>query len=142
MGDLKIKVVRKLGNAKFTEGRMYIDGVFECFTLEDVDRYLETGGTKVQDCTAIPKGIYEVKWTHSNHFGKDMPEVLNVPQFAGVRIHAGNDDGDTEGCILVGALNDSMDDDFIGSSRVAVDRLYPKIKTAVLAGKKVTMEVC
>lgn len=138
---MNIKIQRKLGNAKFTEGRMYIDGVFECFTLEDADRRLEAGGTKVQNQTAIPKGIYEVKWTMSNRFKKDMPILLNVPGFSGVRIHAGNDDGDTEGCILVGALNDSMDDDFIGASRVAVDRLYPKIKHAVLSGKKVTLEI-
>ena len=87
---MKIKLVRGKGNAKSVEGKMYIDGVFECYTLEDADRRLEAGGTKVQNKTAIPRGIYEVKWTHSNRFNKDMPILLDVPQFTGVRIHAGN----------------------------------------------------
>lgn len=138
---MNIKIQRKLGNAKFTEGRMYIDDVFECFTLEDADRRLESGGTKIQNQTAIPKGVYEVTWTKSVRFGKFMPEVLRVPGFSGVRIHAGNTDKDTEGCILVGAVNDSMDDDFIGASKVAVSRLYPKISSAFKAKTKITLEV-
>ena len=142
METLKLKLVRGKGNAKSVEGKLYINEVFECFTVEDADRRLENGGTKIQDKTAIPRGIYEVKWTHSNHFNKDMPELLNVPQFEGVRIHAGNSDKDTEGCIIVGAVNEVEGDDWISASKVAVDRLYPKIKAAVLSGKKVTMEVC
>ena len=138
---MKMKLVRGKGNAKSVEGKMYIDGVFECYTVEDADRRLEAGGTKVQNKTAIPRGIYEVKWTHSNRFNKDMPLLMDVPQFTGVRIHAGNSDVDTEGCIIVGAVNEVEGDDWVSASRVAVDRLYPKIKTAVLTGKKVTLEI-
>lgn len=138
---MKLKLVRKIGNAGFTEGRLYIDDVFECFTVEDADRRLESGGTKVQDKTAIPKGTYEVTLSMSNRFKKVLPEVLKVPGFTGVRIHAGNTSKDTEGCIIVGALNDSMDDDFVGASRIAMDRLMPKLKKAVKAGTKVTLEV-
>ena len=138
---MKLKLVRSKGNAKSVEGKLYIDGVFECYTLEDTDRRLESGGAKIQDNTAIPRGIYEIAWSHSNHFGKDMPELLSVPQFAGVRIHGGNSDKDTEGCIIVGAVNASDNDDWISSSQVAVSRLYPKILAAVMAGKKVTLEI-
>lgn len=138
---MEIKIVRKLGNAAFTEGRMYVDGEFECFTVEDADRRLEAGGVKVQNKTAIPKGKYEVVMSMSNRFGKVLPEVKNVPGFTGVRIHTGNDSGDTEGCIIVGALNDSMDDDFIGSSKVAMSRLAPKIVDALAVKEKVTLEI-
>ena len=141
MEDLKLKITRKLGNAKFTEGRMYANGEFECFTVEDADRRLESGGSKIQNQTAIPKGTYDVAWTMSPRFKKMMPLLLNVPGFSGVRIHAGNKSADTEGCIIVGALNDSMDDDFVGASKVAVSRLYPKIEQTLKAGKKVTLEI-
>jgi hypothetical protein len=133
---MNIKIVRKTGNSKFTEGRMYIDGIFECFTVEDAIRSI-----KIQNETAIPKGIYNVIMTMSTRFGKVMPLLENVPNFTGVRIHSGNSSKDTEGCIIVGALNDSMDDDFIGASKIAVSRLYPKIVDALAVKEKVTLEI-
>lgn len=139
--EMKMKLIRGKGNAKSVEGKMYIDGVFECYTVEDADRRLENGGVKIQDKTAIPRGTYKVTWNHSAHFNKDMPQILDVPQFSGVRIHAGNDDGDTEGCLIVGAVNEVEGDDWISASKVAVERLYPKIRDAVKAGKAVTLEI-
>lgn len=139
--EMALKVIRGKGNAKSIEGKMYIDNTFECYTLEDTDRKLENGGKKVQNFTCIPRGKYKVTWNHSAHFNKDMPQILDVPQFEGVRIHGGNSDVDTEGCILVGALNVKEDDDWIASSKVAVDKLYPKIRDAVKAGKTVTIEI-
>jgi len=138
---MKIVLKRKIGNAKFTEGRMYIGDKFECFTVEDADRKLEAGGTKVQNQTAIPRGTYKVVMSYSQRFKKVLPEVLNVPGFTGVRMHAGNSSADTEGCIIVGALNDSMDDDFVGSSKVAMSRLAPKIVDALANKQTVTLEV-
>jgi len=138
---MDIKIVRKIGNTNFTEGRLYINGEFECFTIEDADRNLENGGIKVQNKTAIPKGTYNITITMSNRFKKFMPLIENVAGFSGVRIHSGNSSKDTEGCIIVGALNESMDDDFIGASRVAMDRLYPKIKSALSMKQKVTLKV-
>jgi len=133
---MHIKIIRKTGNSKFTEGRMYIDGEFECFTVEDAVR-----AVKIQNKTAIPKGTYNVIMTMSTRFKKMMPLLEGVPNFTGVRIHAGNSSKDTEGCIIVGALNDSMDDDFIGASKVAVSRLYPKIADALAVKEKVTLEI-
>ena len=138
---MKIKLVRKLGNAKFTEGRLYIDGVFECFTVEDADRVLESGGVKIRNLTAIPKGIYNIILSMSIRFKKILPEVLNVKGFSGVRIHGGNKSADTEGCIIIGAVNTSMDDDWVGSSAIAMTRLQPKIAKAIKAGKSVTLEI-
>ena len=139
--EMSMKLIRGKGNAKNIEGKLFIDNVFECYTLEDTDRKLESGGVKIQNKTAIPRGKYDITWSHSNHFKKWMPELLNVPQFKGVRIHAGNSDIDTEGCIIVGAVNDVEGDDWVSASKVAVSRLYPKIESAVKAGKKVILEI-
>lgn len=133
---MKLKLVRKVGNAGFTEGRLYIDDVFECYTVEDAIRKV-----KVQNMTAIPAGEYKVILSMSNRFKKILPEVLNVPGFTGVRIHAGNSSKDTEGCIIVGAVNDRDDDDWVGGSKIAMTRLQPKIAKAIKAGNTVTLEV-
>lgn len=87
----------------YTIGKMYIDGKFECFTLEDKYRgQLEKKEDKIPGATAIPKGVYKLIVDFSNRFKKQMPHILNVPKFEGIRIHSGNTDKDTEGCILVG----------------------------------------
>ena len=87
---------------EFTEtttlGKMYINGTFCSYTLEDTHR---GQNVKVQDKTSIPEGTYQVKVTKSNRFNRDMPILLNVPMFTGIRIHGGNSHRDSSGCILV-----------------------------------------
>lgn len=102
-GDLNLMIRRFGFQAKFTKGEMLANGIHLGYTCEDVDRRLETGGTKVPKETAIPRGRFKVTISHSNRFDKEMPEVLSVPQFSGVRIHGGNTAKDTEGCPLLGA---------------------------------------
>lgn len=95
----------------YTIGRLYIDGIRFCDTLEDTVRDLTTT-KKVNGKTAIPAGHYEVsmniispKYSKKNAFkwcGGRMPRLLNVPNFEGILIHTGNTPEDTEGCILVG----------------------------------------
>lgn len=136
-----LRLVRNKGTAGFTEGRLYVDDEFECYTVEDADRRLEAGGTKVQNKTAIPRGKYKVILSMSNRFKKVLPEVLNVPQFKGIRIHSGNSSKDTEGCIIVGAVNDRNDDDWVGGSKVAMSRLMPKIEDALAVREEVWLEV-
>ena len=82
---MKLKLVRGKATAASVEGRLYVDDVFECFTVEDRPR-----DKKVYGMTGIPKGIYDVIITISNRFHKRLPLVLNVPGFKGIRIHAGN----------------------------------------------------
>lgn len=138
---MELKLVRKKGTAGFTEGRMYVNGVFECFTVEDADRRLETGGTKIQNKTAIPRGKYKVDITPSVRFGKKLPEVFNVPGFKGIRIHSGNSSDDTEGCIIVGSVNNRDDDDWVGASKVAMSRLQSKMEQALANKEVITLEV-
>lgn len=136
---MKIQVVRDVSDDISTEGTMLVDGVFQCFTLEPVDRHLEVNpNAKVFGQTAIPRGVYPVIIDYSNHFARNLPHILNIPNFAGVRIHPGNWAKDTEGCTLVGQ---TRGEDFIGSSVAAFDALFPKIEAAIAAGEPITYEV-
>ena len=101
---MEIQVKRKIFTNKSTIGELSINGKFFCYTLEDKDRYLETGTQKVYGETAIPRGTYNVVLSYSHRFKKYLPELQNVPQFAGIRMHTGNKPEDTEGCLLVGRI--------------------------------------
>lgn len=94
---MKLELKRLCYKETYTIGKLYVDGQYLCDTLEDVPREV-----KVQDQTCIPKGTYSVILSMSNRFKKIMPLLLNVPGFEGIRIHSGNTDKDTSGCILVG----------------------------------------
>lgn len=124
---LELKRIHKTENS--TIGELFVNGVFECYTLEDKEREV-----KVQNETAIPKGTYKVIINRSNRFKIDLPLLLKVPNFEGVRIHSGNSNHDTEGCILVGKTRAT---DFIGSSRVAFKNLFEKMKLAT----EITIEI-
>lgn len=73
-----------------------------CDTLEDKFRGNNLKGKKVAGETCIPEGNYQVKMTYSNKLKKELPELLNVPYFEGVRIHAGNQPSQSLGCVLCG----------------------------------------
>ena len=122
---LLLKRLHKTSNS--TIGELSIDGKFEAYTLEDVERK-----EKVFGKTAIPKGTYEVVMTMSNRFKKMMPLLLNIEGFVGVRIHSGNNASQTEGYILLGTTRSI---DFIGGSRDAIAKFYPKLEAALKVGK-------
>ena len=105
---------------KSTIGRLYIDDVFFCFTLEDVER-----DVKIYGKTAIPKGLYKVILTRSERFKRVLPLLLEVPGFEGIRIHNGNTAEDTEGCILVGMTESK---DFVGQSLSALQLLMKRLE--------------
>jgi len=117
---MKIQIKRLHKTDKSTIGELTINGKFECYTLEDIER-----DVKIKSETAISKGTYKVIINQSNRFKRLMPLLLNVPNFEGVRIHAGNTNHDTEGCILVGRTRSI---DFIGQSRKAYDSLFKKMQ--------------
>lgn len=105
--ELRLKRIAKKNT--YTIGKLYVDGNYYCDTLEDKDRGLtqdmsvdEILKKKVKAQTAIPTGTYQVIINWSNRFKKNLPLLLNVKGYDGVRIHTGNTDKDTEGCILVG----------------------------------------
>jgi hypothetical protein len=114
---MKIELLRDKSTGKATTGRLLIDGVFQCWTLEDVVR-----PSKIAHETAIPGGTYKVVITESNRFKRRLPLLVDVPGFEGIRIHPGNSADDTDGCILVGT---SKTVDWISGSRAAFDSLFP-----------------
>lgn len=137
---MELRLVRSNLNDERTIGSLYVNNVFECFTLEDRDRKLEIGGVKVKTKTAIPLGVYNVVITMSNRFKKLLPLVENVPQFEGIRIHPGNTEADTEGCILVGTIR-GTEANAVLNSRATFAKLLPKLQAAIKAGEKVSLTV-
>jgi hypothetical protein len=124
-----------------TLGKLFVDGQFECFTLEDVVR--EVPGEpvlqwKIPDQTAIPFGSYGVIVNFSEPFQRPLPLLLNVPGYDGVRIHSGNTAADTEGCILVGSQQGTG---AVLNSRDAFAALFPKIQAAIAQGQSVQISI-
>ncbi|MGY4540066.1 hypothetical protein ACVW0P_004508 [Mucilaginibacter sp. UYNi724] len=116
---MKLKVIRKVFNKNNTIGDLYIDDVWFCYTLEDVLR-----DKKVKNATAIPYGVYKVILSLSNRFKRILPEVLAVPGFEGIRIHPGNNENSTSGCILVGYHTDNK---LIWISKAATEDMVIKL---------------
>lgn len=125
-----------------TIGEMSIDGTFMYYTLEDKDRQLEVIGcsAKVPKETAIPRGKYKVIIDDSVRYKCPMPHILDVPCFDGVRIHAGNYTGDTEGCLLLGMEYD-IDECMVSQSKTAFSGFFPILQKALDNGEIVTLEV-
>ncbi|HEV2118464.1 MAG TPA: DUF5675 family protein [Terriglobales bacterium] len=131
--DLEIR--RETYTGKSTIGRLFVNGEFECYTLEDRAR---AAGIKIPGATCIPAGTYAVAINYSNRFQKLMPQLLQVPGFEGIRIHAGNTEADTEGCILVGQTRAQ---DFVGNGRAAFRKLFARLQAAKPAGAEVRVTI-
>lgn len=138
---MELTLQRRPTVGKTTIGDLSIDGVRFCFTLEDVVREVEgkaVSSWKIKGETAIPVGRYKVSLVNSSRFGPDTFSLEDVPGFESIRIHSGNTNADTEGCILVG---ESAGDELIGMSRVALAKLKEKLTPAIKAGEPVFVTV-
>lgn len=85
-------LVRDKRTEKAVLGRLFLGGVFICYTLENAAK-------------AIPVGLYSIENSKSPKFKRELPLLYNaaVPARRGIRIHVGNDAiKDSSGCILVG----------------------------------------
>ena len=129
----------------FVDGQRFGDGRNWCNALEDTDRGLtsdmsvdEVLAVKVKGQTAIPAGRYQIEMTYSPKFKKDMPHVCGVKGFTGVRLHPGNSNKDTEGCILFG-VNDKVG--WISNSTYWTGLLISKISDALKKGEKVYITI-
>lgn len=140
---MKLTLKRIALRPTYTIGKLYIDDVYFCDTIEDTVRDLnkngkfDNGEKKIHSKTAIPYGIYEIKWTYSPRFKKYTPQLMNVPSFECIRIHAGNTSADTEGCLILGK-NKQVGK--VLNSRDTINKFYPIIKEACSNGK-VTIEI-
>ena len=146
---MKLQVVRTQFGKDATNGLLFIDGVFECYTLED-----QYQAVKVMHETCIPEGTYDIKFRKTGgfhakysaryknaHYG--MLHLQDVPGFQYILIHTGNTDEHTSGCLIVGETQQDLDINFngmVGSSAVAYKKMYAKVANQLLQGKEVTIE--
>jgi hypothetical protein len=146
---VKLTVVRTQFGTDATNGLLFIDGIFECYTLED-----QYQAVKVMHETCIPEGTYDIKFRKTGgfhakyteryknaHYG--MLHIQDVPNFTYILIHTGNTDEHTSGCLIVGETQQDLEvskDGFIGSSTVAYKKMYTKVAGQLLQGKGVTIE--
>jgi hypothetical protein len=129
-----LRLARRVFTARSTIGDLYVDGQRECFTLEDAVRE----GPKIPGQTAIPYGSYRIVIDYSFRFKRLLPLLVDVPGFTGIRIHPGNTDADTSGCILPGQTEHA---DSIGDSRAAFNPLFAKLQGALGRDEPVWIEI-
>ena len=138
-------VLKRINNQdNYCEGKLYIDGIYQCDVIEDTDRDLnnemsiaEIQSKKVYGETAIPKGTYQITLDVVSPKFKDrswatfcegkLPRLLDVPGFEGVLIHVGNKAADSLGCLLVGQKSS---DGIVSNSTQTFKDLYYKLKQA------------
>lgn len=127
-----------------TAGDLLVDGVVECHTLEDVVREVEgkpVKDWKIQNETAIPAGRYRVVIDYSARFKRNMIHILDVGGFTGIRMHTGNTDINTEGCVLVGQTITRLGIIQPGTSTPAYNAFFPKVSKALADGEDVWITV-
>lgn len=134
---MELKLNRIFLGSSATIGELYVNGEHIADTLEDRVR---PEGEKVYGKTAIPEGTYEMVLSYSPRFKKILPEILNVPNFTGIRIHCGNSSADSSGCILVGTW-DGEKEDWVSDSKVAFNKLIPLLQEAVDNKEEITITI-
>ena len=152
---MEIKVKRIALKETYTIGKLYINGVYQCDTLEDKVRDYNKDGDlndlneqKVYGETAIPYGKYEVTLkVQSPKYSKlatyswcngYLPRLLNVPHFDGILIHSGNVAEHSHGCLLVG---ENKVKGKVLNSMVTLKRIYPLLKQASDRGEKIWITI-
>lgn len=94
-----------------TLGHLFLQNDRFCYTLEDQVR---APGIKIPGKTAILEGLYRIVVTYSPRFKRNLPLIMNVPMYAGIRIHRGATAANSEGCVIAGY-------DLIRNDRVSSD---------------------
>ena len=152
---MKLKLIRKYKTKNYCIGHLYVNGIYECDTLEDTDRGLTQDmplsniqSKKLYGETAIPTGTYKIDMnTVSPKFkdrswakfcGGKLPRLIDVPGYSGVLIHVGNKPADTLGCILVG---DNKIKGQVINSTSTFQELYSLMLKAKVAGEEITVTI-
>lgn len=152
---MNITIKRIFKGDKYTIGKLYVNGIYECDTLEDTDRGLtedsplsEIQSKKVYGETAIPTGTYKIDMnivspkfkdrSWAKFCGGKLPRLIDVPGYSGVLIHVGNKPADTLGCILVG---DNKIKGQVINSTSTFQELYSLMLKAKVAGEEITVTI-
>lgn len=90
-----LTLIRDVNGDEAILGKLYLNGAFVCYTLENAAK-------------AIPTGLYLVQNSMSPKFKRELPLIWNsgVSSSRGIRMHRGNTVKDSQGCILVGMGRD------------------------------------
>lgn len=106
---MEIVIKRLFFKPSYTIGRLWVDGVPFCDTLEPPCLHLNNHSSlgmiknaRERAPMAVPNGRYRVLVTPSRKWGRWLPQLVGVPAFPTVLIRAGNKPSDTEGDILLG----------------------------------------
>ena len=131
---MKCKIIRIAEGKNSTLSQLYINGIFQCYLLEDKIRAI-----KVMRETAIPTGNFKLKlntWGAMNiayerdfkTTHKGMIEIDSLPNFKSVYIHIGNTISETAGCPLTGFGFQLVNSDYqVTQSKTAYSMVYPKL---------------
>lgn len=140
---IDVREIAVKGNS--TLSSLFIDGVWECFVLEDVPRQKKIWGE-----TRIAGGRYKLVPRYAGkhferykeRFGHEFSLYIpDVPDFQWIMIHIGNRHVETHGCLLVGKGAESSTGSFeLKNSRLAYIALYEKIK-AVIYKEEIHIEI-
>jgi hypothetical protein len=128
---LVLQRTKEINNAVI--GELSINDKFFCYTLEDKIRTV-----KIKHQTCIPAGTYKILLTLSQRFKTVLPILLNVPNFEGIRIHAGNTVADTSGCLLIGS---AVKDDTLLHSKTTLEQLLNLMRAAIKKGEAIEIQV-
>ena len=142
-----IQLNRLRDNGESTIGSVFINGEFECFSIEDTENI-----PKIYGETRIPKGIYDIKLRKEGSMNlkysdryvshQGMLWLQNVENFEWVYIHVGNNSDDTDGCILLGnvcrAVSGKQE---VQGSSLAYMAVYTKAIEALGKGDRVTIDI-
>ena len=146
---MKLQVVRTQFGKDATNGLLFIDGKFECYTLED-----QYQAVKVMHETCIPEGEYDIQFRKTggfhtrysakygnSHYG--MLHLQDVQGFTYILKHSGNTDEHTSWYLIVWETKQDLDlgkDGFVGQSVKGYKTMYRKVANELLQGKKVSIE--
>ena len=134
LNTMEIKVIRpKIQDTTYTISDLFVNDVFFSNVMEDRDRNLHSNNPeevktkKIKHETAIPYGRYEVVMSYSERFKMLLPLLTNVPGYDGIRIHAGNTEADSSGCLLPGIKSGKT----VINSRSTTSKLIKTIQDAL-----------
>lgn len=151
---MKLTIKRTITRNSYTLGKLYVDGVYFCDTLEDKDRGLtqnmsveQIKSIKVPGETAIPKGTYGVtldvvspKFSKYPFYmqtcGGKLPRLIDVKGYEGVLIHVADGpkrDSLVQGCIGIGNLSA---EEYLMNGKKVFAELYNKLK-----GNNIELEI-
>lgn len=151
---MKLTIKRTITRNSYTLGKLYVDGVYFCDTLEDKDRGLtqnmsteQIKSMKVPGETAIPKGTYRVtldvvspKFSKYPFYmetcGGKLPRLIDVKGYEGVLIHVADGpkrDSLVQGCIGIGNLSA---EEYLMNGKKVFAELYNKLK-----GNNIELEI-